>query len=91
MTFLTAMEQAFINDGATSAEALAADEAKQNANLIEKINDKLELVSDQIARECLEERLQAAPQLPNRQVRRFALEHTLLDIETKLAFQNLPN
>lgn len=91
MTFLTAMEQAFINDGATSAEALAADEAKQNANLMKKINNKLELVSDQIAHECLEERLQAVPQLPNRQARRFALEHILQDIETKLSFQNLHN
>jgi len=89
MTFLTAMEQAFINDGATSAEALADAEAKANASLIEKINSKLELVSGQIARECLEERLRAIPELPNRQARRHALEKILHDIEAKLMIQNL--
>jgi hypothetical protein len=91
MTFLTAMEQAFINDGATSAEALAAAEAKANASLIKMINDRLELVSNQIARECLEDALRAVPELPNRQARRHALENILQNIETKLMFQNLHN
>lgn len=89
MIFLTAMEQAFINDGATSAEALANAEAKENANLIEKINSKLELVANQVARECFEEALRAVPELPNRQMRRHTLETILQNIETKLMFQHL--
>jgi polysaccharide deacetylase 2 family uncharacterized protein YibQ len=87
MTFLTAMEQAFIDDGATSAEALAAAEAKANAGLIEKINNQTKLLADQKMRKNFERKLREVPDLPNRQVRRYALETLLLNIETKISFQ----
>jgi len=87
MNFLTAMEQAFIDDGATSAEALAAAEAKANAALIKKINDQIKLLADQKVRENFERKLREVPDLPNRQVRCHALGTLLQNIETKISFQ----